>query len=239
VFQQRALGRRVAEPLAASVWINVHPDARGDVLLYTNVLYADGGREDPHSSVAADPSGGGTWQRLSVSVTPDPDRVVDFVGVYLLTDAFSGEVWADDFELVGGESLGTSTGAATDAGSELRRSPLFGGGPRAGEDSTLDNEYLLVAARFGLVGLAAYLALWAATALMGRRGARRGNPLAAAVVGMVAGLLLFNLVAGSLYQLQLMAVFWPVAGVLLAAPEVSGVRSQVSGNAMSHLTPDP
>ena len=91
---------------------------------------------------------------------------------------------------------------------------------RAHEEGDFDR----VLIGYGAVGLAAYVALWGAVLVTAGRRARTWAP-AAAIVGVVAGLLVFNLVAGSLYHLQLMGVFWPVAGAFLAG----GQRSQARG----------
>lgn len=224
VYQQRAINRAGGAPFTAAVWVRFTVPVQGTVSLYTNVLYADGVRSDPHTRLAADPALLGIWQRLAVSVAPEPGRRIDFIGVYLLTDDLVGEVQADGFMLVDGSvpaSLGRAREAAGAAGGvglseSLRRSPLFGLGPvKAAGGATMDNELILVATRHGLAGLAAYLFLWLATALVALRRWRAGNGLAAGVAGAIAGLLLFSLVAGSFYHLQLMGVFWPVAGVLL------------------------
>jgi hypothetical protein len=71
-----------------------------------------------------------------------------------------------------------------------------------------------------VVGLAAYLGLWLSVlGLAAYRAWRDRSLVAAGLAGVVVGLLAFNLVAGSLYQLQLMGLFWPVAGAVLAARE--------------------
>ena len=225
VYQQRHLGRPGGAPLTASVWVKLPGPARGEVFLYTNVLYANGERQDPYARVAADGALSGVWQQLSITITPQPGRQVDFLGVYLLSDDFTGEVHADEFALVdtgvppggaGGPEVTGSAGLGLDAGAQFRRSPVFGVGPgKAAGAAVVDNEYLLVAARYGVVGLAAYLFVWAAALLMAVRRAR-SRPVAAAIAGVVLGLLVFNLVAGSLYHLQLMGVFWPLAGLALA-----------------------
>ncbi len=205
-------GRSAAPPSTAPV--------QGEVFLYANLYYTDGSRQDPYARVAADPAQTGVWQRLTLTITPDPSRQIDFLGVYLLSDHFQGEVSADGFTLVDGSvpvsftglAEGAPAGDGGDAVAGFRRSPLFGGGPAKAEGgAAIDNEYLLVLGRYGLVGMAAYLWLWGLTAW---RAVRAG---VAAVAGGIAGLLLFSLVAGSLYQMQLMDVFWPLAGVLLAA----------------------
>jgi O-antigen ligase len=231
VYQQRAFGRTGVGPFTATLWLKFPAATRGEVFLYTNVFYGDGERQDPYARVAADSGLVGVWQRLSVTISPEPHRRVDFVGVYLLSDDFQGEVYADGFQLVDGTVPVTFVGlrdaeavapSGLDVGAQLRRSPVFGAGPRKSEGSgTLDNEYLLVAGRYGLAGLTAYLFLWIGVAVVSVRARRRGNGIALALVGIVAGLLLFNIVAGSLYQLQIMALFWPLAGILLATPEAS------------------
>ena len=168
------------------------------------------------------------WQRLTIAITPEPGRRIDFIGVYLLSDSFRGEAYADGFALVDGdlpvtfpglpEAEGTGVGGL-DAGAQFRRSPVFGAGPRKAERAgALDNEYLLVAARYGLAGLTAYLFLWAAVMVVSVRGAGAA-PVRAAIAAAVAGFLVFNLVAGSLYHLQLMGLFWPLAGATLGKDE--------------------
>jgi O-antigen ligase len=230
VYQQRFFGRPGGGAFTAVLWVKLPRPVQGAVDLYVNILYTDGDRQDPAARVSADSSLTGVWQRLTLTVTPDGGRQVDFIGVYLLADDFAGEAYADGFELVDGSvpvrftGLPESSGSAAlglDTGAQFRRSPLVGVGPRKAEGGgTVDNEYLLVLARYGLVGMAAYLALWAAVMLVALRSLRAGRMQAAAVAGMVAGLLVFNVVAGSLYHLQLMGVFWPVIGALLARPKV-------------------
>lgn len=225
VYQQRSFNRAGRGQFTAAVWVKLPRPVQGEVFLYTNVLYTDGARADPYARVAADGAAVGIWQRLSLTITPDPARRIDFIGVYLLSDSFAGEAWADGFQLVDGPVPRTFTGlpevevtiSGTDAGAQFRRSPIIGVGPgKATGGATLDNEYLLVLSRYGLLGLAAYLGIWAALGLLALRHIRAGNTNAAALAGIIAGLLVFNLVAGSLYHLQLMGVFWPLAGVLLS-----------------------
>lgn len=221
VYQQQHIGRQGGAVFVASVWVKLLPPVRGAVDLYVNVYYADGERRDPLARVTADPARAGDWQRLTLPITTETGRVIDFIGVYLLSDDFSGEAWADGFELVDGAPTATSGAEAAaapglDAGARFRRSPLFGAGPgKAAGDAVVDNEYLLVAARYGVMGLIAYLALWGCVLVTALRRSR-AYPLALGIAAVVAGFLIFNLVAGSLYHLQLMGVFWPLAGAMLA-----------------------
>lgn len=227
VYQQRAISRTSGAPFTASVWVKFPAAVRGAVSLYTNILYGDGTRQDPYARVNADSTLVGVWQRVSIVISPNANRRVDFLGVYLLSDEFDGEVYADGFELVDGAVPVTFPGlpeAATappglDVRAEIGRSPILGSGPQKSElNSTLDNEYLLVTTRYGFAGLVAYLLLWVAVAIEAIRTARGGETLGMALLGIVGGLLVFNLVAGSLYQLQLMAFFWPLVGLVLARP---------------------
>lgn len=230
LYQQRYLGRSNSGPLTAAVWVKLLPSAAGDLSLYTNLYYADGTRADPHSRVAVDGTRPGVWQRVTAPVTPDPSRRITYAGVYLMAEGFTGEALLDGFELVDGtlplsfpllrESAGDG-GSGT--GARLRESPLLGVGPRKAEGVTpVDNEYLTIASRYGLVGLALYLALWSGVFLAAWRRLRHPAPpsalaLRATVAAGVIGLLLFNVVAGSLLHLQLMGIFWPLAGVALGA----------------------
>lgn len=231
LYQQRSFSRAGGAPYTASVWVKLPAPVQGEVFLYTNVLYTDGERQDPYARVAADSSLIGVWQRLTITVTPEPGRGIDFIGVYLLSDGFRGEAYADGFALVdesvpvtfpGLPEAEGAGGAGLDAGAQFRRSPVFGAGPQKAERAgALDNEYLLVAARYGLAGLAAYLFLWAAVIAVSVRG-MRAVPARAAIAAAVAGFLVFNLVAGSLYHLQLMGLFWPLAGAALALRKDEG-----------------
>ncbi len=222
VYQQRALNRSGGSPFTAAVWVRHDNAVAGEVFLYVNIYYTDGSRQDPAARTAADPARTGIWQRLALTLTPDAGKRVDFLGVYLLSDSFQGQVSADGFLLVEGSvpvsfiglAEGEPSGDGQDALARFRRSPLLGSGPGKAEDgATVDNEYLAVMSRYGLAGLIAYLWLWGLTAW---RAARAGRAAAAAVAGSVAGLLLFSLVAGSLYHMQLMDSFWLLAGAMSA-----------------------
>ncbi|MGH2602934.1 MAG: hypothetical protein ACRDJ9_26550, partial [Dehalococcoidia bacterium] len=228
IFQQRYLGRAGGgEPLTAAAWVKLPGSVSGDLSLWVNVYYADGGRSDPHARIAIDTSRTGVWQQVSAPVAPEAGRFVTYVGVYLMGEGFQGEALLDGVELVeGGQPLdfaalreASPPAVGLDAGARLRESPVVGGGPgKAAETGAVDNEYLTIAARYGLLGLAIYLALWAATALAAWRGFRRASggatgALCLTVTAGVAAFLVFNLVAGSFLHLQLMGLFWPLAGV--------------------------
>ncbi|MGE3600663.1 MAG: O-antigen ligase family protein [Dehalococcoidia bacterium] len=230
IFQQRYLGRTDGMPMTASLWVKLSGPVSGDLSLWTNVYYADGTRSDPHSRPLVDTSRIGEWQQLVASIRPDPDRTVTFVGVYLMGENFRGEALVDGFQLVNGDapadfatlSVAPPSVGAQDTGAILQESPVFGGGPAKAETTgTLDNEYLTIAGRYGLLGLALYLTLWGAVAATAWRGVRRtaggaATALCLTVLTTIAGFLVFNLVAGSFLHLQLMGLFWPLAGVAAA-----------------------
>jgi hypothetical protein len=242
LFQQRYLGRTSGSPMTASVWVKLPEPVSGDLSLWTNVYYADGSRSDPHTRTAVDTSRTGAWQEIVAPIRPDPDRTVTFVGVYLMGENFRGEALVDGFQLVDGETpasfaslrVAPPSAGGLDTGATLRESPVFGGGPAKAETSgALDNEYLTIATRYGLLGLTLYLALWAAIAVAAWRGIRRSTGGAATAIclmmlSVVAGFLVFNLVAGSFLHLQLMGLFWPLAGVTVACAAVRGSAAAVT-----------
>jgi hypothetical protein len=91
---------------------------------------------------------------------------------------------------------------------------------------SFDDEYLLVTLRFGLLGLAAYLALYVVAGITAWRARAVAPPLsrglAVAVLGYVVALVLFNAAAGSYFNYQLMAVTWLLVGASAAARGIDG-----------------
>ncbi|MHB8983811.1 MAG: glycosyltransferase [Carboxydocellales bacterium] len=157
-------------------------------------------------------------------------QVIGVLGVVLIVVAvfsgFYGQKFLWRFEE--GVNLGTSTSFQAklvlwkESIKLIKQSPVFGWGPAKEEMTTLvDNEYLLIMRRYGLVGLLIYLALYLNILIRsGRLAARAGSPVKAAygyaVQGITAGFLIFNLTAGTFYNLQLMSVYFTLVGVLLA-----------------------
>ena len=122
-------------------------------------------------------------------------------------------------------------------------SPLIGVGPLKGiELGALDNEYGLFLDRYGISGLAAYLtvfgsALWTAVT------ASRARPLATAILGLglvigTVGFMVFSIAAGSYYNFQLMAIFWPLVGIA-AAMVVTGSSGDGGVSASHQRGPGP
>jgi hypothetical protein len=234
IFQQRYFGRPGGNPFTATVWLKLPQQATGQLELYANVIYADGERADPLTRIPADISRTGVWQKVSLGILPPAGKTIAFLGVYVVSDGFRGEALLDGFQLVDGpvpltfaltreappsDTLGFNPEA------RLRRSPVIGVGPEKGQQgSSVDDEYLLYAARYGVVGFAIYLALYLGTLILALRAtlaatspARRR--LAALVASTLVAFLIFNLTAGSFYELQLMAIFWLITGVALSRPE--------------------
>ena len=232
LFQQRYLGRPGGSTLTAQLAVKLVAPIDGDLSLYANVFYADGARSDPHVRVSANPTRLGEWQILRAPIEPEAGRIVTFVGVYLMGEGFRGEALVDGFALYDGTAPvnfvslteGPPVLSDSDASSRLRESPLLGVGPAKADPAqatVTDNEYLLIVSRYGLVGLLLYLTLWGAVFATMWRGLRQGARGATAALRLtmaatVAGLLVFNLVAGSFLHLQLMGLFWPLVGVAAA-----------------------
>jgi O-antigen ligase len=237
IYQQRYFGRPGGNPFTASAWVKLLPGASGSLELYTNVIYADGQRADPLTRVPADMSKTGVWQRVSLWMLPPAGTNVAYVGVYLLSDDFRGQALLDGMELVDGpiplsfaitQEAPPSDTFGFNPDAKLRQSPIIGVGPeKAVSGSAIDDEYLLYAARYGLVGLALYLALYLGTlVLCVRESIDRSSiflPLCLLVATTVVMLLVFNITAGSFYELQIMAIFWILAGGALAGIGYRGV----------------
>jgi len=245
IFQQRYFGRPGGNPFTATVWIKLPRAAPGSLDLYANVVYTDGDRADPLTRIPADMSKIGVWQKVSLGILPPAGKTLAFMGIYVVSSGFDGDALLDGFQLVDGpvpldfaitreappsDTLGFNPEA------QLRRSPIIGVGPEKGEQgSSLDDEYLLYAARYGLIGIVLYLALYLGTLVLALRAAWRATTvarrrLAVLVAATLVAFLVFNITAGSFYEIQLMAIFWLLAGAALApvyAPPGSGRAAKI------------
>lgn len=117
----------------------------------------------------------------------------------------------------------------TTALEQIRWSPVFGWGvATVSMSSIVDNDYLLLMRRFGIVGLAILLLLFL-TVFLKARDIARGMSSAfhhaygRAVQGVIIGLALFSVAAGAFGNQQLMVIFWVLAGGLY------GLASRASG----------
>ena len=282
IYQQRYFGRPGGQPFTATVWVKLLQPASGTLELYANVVYTDGDRADPLTRIAADMNKVGVWQKVTLGILPASGKEVSFMGIYVIGRGFRGQALVDGFQLVDGpvplSFAITGEAPSLDAygfnpEANFRRSPLIGVGPaKAEQGGAVDDEYLLYAARYGLIGIAIYLALYFGTLTLAARafqhtvdgGARLplalrqaqgerevvsahgelvepsadhieslsnvqpGRPrpsatttvgsrcaLPALVVATLAAFLIFNVAAGSFYELQLMAIFWLLTGAAL------------------------
>ncbi|MGI8553264.1 MAG: O-antigen ligase family protein, partial [Dehalococcoidia bacterium] len=227
IYQQRFFGRPGGAPFTATVWLKLPRAEPGRLDLYANVIYADGDRADPLTRIAADMSQIGAWQKVSLGILPLAGKQVAYLGIYVVSEGFAGEALIDGFQLVDGTvplsfplTREAPASATTGFNPEvnLRRSPLIGVGPQKAQTETaIDDEYLLYAARYGLLGILIYLCLYLGTLILSVRAflwasAPSMRILAALTAATLVAFLVFNLTAGSFYELQLMAIFWLLAG---------------------------
>lgn len=96
----------------------------------------------------------------------------------------------------------------------IKVSPVFGWGSAKGMmTSVVDNEYLLIVRRYGLLGLGVYFLLYFRLWKLGTAG--QGLLRVMVHAGIIA-LLVFNIGGGTWYSLQLMGMLWPAVGMLVA-----------------------
>ncbi|HEX3031700.1 MAG TPA: glycosyltransferase [Bacillota bacterium] len=119
-------------------------------------------------------------------------------------------------------SFQAKLGLWRDAWEYVKLSPILGWGPAKGAMTTLvDNEYLIMTRRYGLLGLGLYLAFYLAVFLTGGRLGAKGRAVnervfGYALQGITLGFLVFNITAGTFYSQQLMAIYLTFAGVALS-----------------------
>ena len=102
------------------------------------------------------------------------------------------------------------------------QSPIFGLGPAKALVSTnVDNEFLLVLARYGIVGLAVFVGLYGSLYLSAARASRSAKTPEAQVMGValeatIVGYIPYMALAGVYHDLQLMSITLIVLGVALS-----------------------
>ena len=234
--QQQYVGAPAGTPFTASAYVRIDRLERGHLLLWVNVIYVDGTRADPLATRDLGDATG-LWHRESITVVPR--KPVAYIGAYIIGQGFQGSALIDGMQLVpASEALDyghTPQGPSTvvdrySPEALVRGSPVLGVGPRKEvQVAALDNEYLVMAARYGLAGLAVYLwvlaaVAWALVRSAGGRSARpagarraRGEPDwqtlgAAGALGVWAAAAVFAVFAGWLLSFQLAAVTWLAAG---------------------------
>jgi hypothetical protein len=123
-----------------------------------------------------------------------------------------------------GLNIGTSTSGqghlqrSLEAIKVIKHSPILGWGTAKTTMTTLvDNEYLLFIRRYGIVGLGIYLWFFIKPfkiALRRSDGRDTESLIAIAFTAATAGVLIYNLTAGILYNLQLMTIFAAFMGFI-------------------------
>lgn len=102
----------------------------------------------------------------------------------------------------------------------IRQSPIFGWGTAKGFLTTIvDNEYILILRRYGLIGLVIFCTLWIHFAYYANRLLRRATDPILKTIGQAAfaitiGIMIFDLSSGIFYNLQVMPVYLLMMGTV-------------------------
>lgn len=105
----------------------------------------------------------------------------------------------------------------------IQASPILGWGPgKQYLPLTVDNEYLFVLSRYGIVGLIIYLTMYATLFLLGQKLARNSENEATQALarGWQATVLIFmvcSLTMEAMHHLQSSSLFWLLAGFSLTS----------------------
>ena len=170
-----------------------------------------------------------SWSSNSLTfVTPASSRIVVIsILIRSIDEADSVDAFFDAITLTAGPFVPSYPWVRQASPADRRPlpgfadSPFIGVGPLKGiELGALDNEYGLFLDRYGLVGLAAYFALFGAALWIGVK-ASMADSVETATLGLglttgIVALMVFSIAAGSYYNFQLMALFWPLVGLTAA-----------------------
>lgn len=102
----------------------------------------------------------------------------------------------------------------------IRQSPIFGWGTAKGFLTTIvDNEFILILRRYGLLGLGIFIALWVHFARYAYQLLRRERDPVLKTIGQAAftisiGIIIFDLSSGVYYNLQVMPVYLLMMGTV-------------------------
>ncbi|HEY4668533.1 MAG TPA: carbohydrate binding domain-containing protein [Tepidiformaceae bacterium] len=219
-----------------ATWVRNDTGSEQQILLYLSGRTGEGllldGMTKRFVSVPAD----GQWIRLDLPfTTPDTTRLTEIhIGLYSPTADGVSPLYFDGLTLQQGTFAPHFPLVRTVVPSNLRPvdlpafqdSPLIGTGPGNSllARRVLDNEYLLFLDRYGIVGTAAYIALFAAAFAVVFRvwwttKHLLGAALALAILTFTEALAVFNVAAGSFYHFQIMAVYWLLIGLLSSVGE--------------------
>jgi O-antigen ligase len=130
------------------------------------------------------------------------------------------------FRMAEGAHFGTSSSVAGrieqwgTAWVLIRQSPIFGWGTAKGFLTTIvDNEYILIWRRYGLIGLSIFITLWVHLARYAFQLLRREHEPVPQTLGQAAlaisiGIIIFDLSSGIFYNLQVMPVYLLMMGTV-------------------------
>jgi hypothetical protein len=212
----------------ASVWARPAGNEPVEVELYLVASLTTGEVIDPFASQTFMLDRERGWQRLVLPFrTPETGRIGVMRYIIRAGSDETAEVLLDGATVSQGTFPPSFTTVRDTDPSRLTASglpgfsdsPIVGAGPRKDiELGTVDNEYLLLLDRYGLLGTIAYLALFAGAFRVAYRSWRPEGGivpvLALCVMVFMVMMAVFNITAGSYYHFQIMAVFWLIIGAL-------------------------
>ncbi len=192
--------------------------------LYIVATTAAGDRIEPVATRTVDVSGSAGWQHLALTFQTPPDHLFS-IQIMIRAPTGSAHVLLDGATLTEGPfalPFGSLIDQpASSAGSGLPvflQSPILGVGPQRDEAvAVLDNEYTSFLFHYGIVGLVAYMVLFATAFIGGLRAALRdrgpGGLLGVSLAAFTIALGVSAISAGAFRQLQTMFIFWLIVGI--------------------------
>ena len=221
------------EAYSAAVHVLPLGDEPVTVQLYLAGTMADGRPEDPLAQTVTTVDPGGWRQVVLPFETPEEGRLTVLQVIVRVPEGGGPAAFALDGATLTQGTIAPGFPRITDTdpsrlrNDELPRfadSPIIGAGPRKDiELGNVDNEYALFLDRYGLLGTAAYLALFTSALWLAWNAWSKGTGIVATaglvMVIFTVLLALFNVTAGSYYHFQIMAVYWLLAGVLAAGTD--------------------
>ena len=202
----------------ASAWVRSADGAPHQLRLQLEAWLADGGRIPAIAVTDVTIPGNGTWTEVSARMDTPATGSIWVTRVILISDDGTSTVDVDGASLVH-SPVPVSFEYLRDADPAVlpspvpffRQSPVIGIGPMSDTPfGSFDNDYALVLLKFGIVGLAAFVGLFAAAAYSawrawGRRSARPNLPALALVLAIVATAV-YSVAAGVFFSYQAMAM---------------------------------
>lgn len=230
LYQTLALDLNLGESYTAAAWLRSSSGEAETVQVYLTATLQDGSSLDPLASETFEIAPGDAWTRVQLPFeTPENKRITVLQLLVRAGGDSTADLQIDGLTLTQGAVLPSFVTVRDIDPSSLSRdlpgfsdSPIIGAGPRKDiELGTVDNEYLLMLDRYGLLGFAAYLAFFFAAFRIAWRAWRNDasyvSALALAMMVFIVAMGAFNVTAGSFYHFQLMAVTWLLLGLLAAS----------------------